>query len=108
METFAIVETGSKQLRLEPKQVIDVERLRQDKASKEIVLDKVLMVRKGNSVEVGNPFVKGASVVCEYVAEDKGSKVISFKLRRRKNYRKKIGHRQIFSKLLVKEIQFQE
>jgi large subunit ribosomal protein L21 len=47
-------------------------------------------------------------VICEYLGETKGPKVISFKMKRRKNYRRKIGHRQIFSQLRVKEIQFQE
>ena len=72
-----------------------------------MVLDKVLMLGKGDSFEVGNPYVKGASVICEYLGELKGPKVITFKFRRRKNYRRKTGHRQIFSKLRVKEIQFQ-
>lgn len=108
MNTYAIVEAGGKQVRVEPKQVVDVERVRVDGAAKEVIFNKVLMLQTGKSFEVGNPFVKGASVVCEYLGEEKGPKVISFKLRRRKNYRKKIGHRQIFSKLRVKEIQLQE
>ncbi len=108
MESFAIIQSGGKQLRVEPKQLIDVERVRLVKGSKEVVLDKVLMARKGGVLEVGSPYVKGASVVCEYLGEKKGPKTISFKLRRRKNYRRKKGHRQIFSELRIKEIQFQE
>lgn len=108
MNPFAIVQTGGKQLRVEPSQVIGVERLNPVKSSKEVVLDQVLMVRKGEAVAVGNPFVKGAAVLCEYLGEVKAPKVISFKLRRRKNYRKKIGHRQILSQLRVKEIQLKE
>ena len=104
---FAIIATGGKQLRVEPAQVIDVERLGLDKDSKEVVFDKVLLARQGESLEVGTPYVKGARVLCEYLAEDRQSKVISFKIRRRKNYRRKIGHRQIVSRLRVKEIQFQ-
>ncbi len=106
MNPFAIVQTGGKQLRVEPSQVIDVERLSLAKSAKEVVLNQVLIVRKGETVEVGNPFVKGASVICEYLGEIKAPKVISYKYLRRKNYRKKIGHRQIFSQLRVKEIQF--
>lgn len=108
MESFAIIQTGGKQLRVEPKQVIDIERVKLAKGSKEVVLDKVLMARKGKDLEVGSPYVKGAAVVCEYLGEKKGPKTISFKLRRRKNYRRKKGHRQILSELRVKEIQFQE
>lgn len=108
MESFAIIQTGGKQLRVEPEQLIEIERLRLAEGSKEVFLDKVLMARKGKSVEVGSPYVKGAQVLCEYLGEKKGLKTIIFKLRRRKNYRRKKGHRQIFSQLRVKEIQFQE
>lgn len=112
MESFAIVQTGGKQLRVEPKQLIDVERLTigkdSKKDSKEVVLDKVLVVRQGKSFEVGNPYVKGAKVLCEYLGEKKGPKTVIFKLKRRKNYRRKKGHRQIFSELRIKEIQLQE
>ena len=105
MNTFAIIQTGGKQLRVEPKQVITVERLKKANSKKEISFDKVLAVQKGDSFEVGNPYLKGDSVVCEFLEETKGPKVISFKMRRRKNYRRKTGHRQIFSELRVKEIQ---
>lgn len=104
METFAIIQTGSRQLRVEPDQLIDVERVKLGDRAKEIVFDKVLLARKGDSLEVGNPYLKGATVVCEYLGETKGPKTISFKMRRRKNYRRKTGHRQIFSNLRVKEI----
>lgn len=108
MESFAIIQTGGKQLRVEPEQVIDVERLTLGKGSKEVLLDKVLVARKGKSLEVGSPYVKGAKVLCEYLGEKKGPKTIIFKMRRRKNYRRKTGHRQIFSELRIKEIQLQE
>lgn len=107
MNSYAIIQTGGKQLRVEPSQVIDVERLGAKTPDKEIVLDKVLLVGKGKSLEVGTPFVKGAKVLCEFLGEKRGEKVISFKIKRRKNYRRKIGHRQIFSQLRVKEIQLQ-
>lgn len=107
MNPFAIVETGGKQLRVEPNQVIRVERLRPANPRKEISLKEVLMVQKGDSLAVGTPYVKGASVVCEFVKETKGDKVVIFKMRRRKNYRRKKGHRQVFSELRVKEIQLQ-
>lgn len=107
MNTFAIVEAGGKQLRVQPNQVIGVERLKKlVESPKEVVLDKVLLLRREDSLEVGNPYIKGASVLCEYLQEARGAKKISFKMRRRKNYRRKKGHRQIISKLRVKEIQF--
>ena len=105
MNPFAIVQTGGKQVRMEPGQVIDVERVTLDKSAKEVILDKVLLVKNEKSLEIGAPYVKGASVLCEYLGEKKGDKVIAYKLRRRKNYRKKIGHRQILTQLRIKEIQ---
>lgn len=109
MNTYAIVETGGKQLRVEPQQLIAVERVNAptDK-KKEIVLDRVLLVQKGESIQVGNPYLKNTSVVCEYLQESKGEKKITFKMKRRKNYRRKIGHRQLLTELRVKEIQTRE
>lgn len=109
MSPFAIIQTGGKQVRVEPNQVIGVERLRTtDDHQKEVILDKVLFLQKGESFEVGDPFIKGASVLCEFLGENKGPKTIIFKMKRRKNYRRKKGHRQLVTKLRVKEIRFQE
>jgi large subunit ribosomal protein L21 len=108
MNSYAIVETGGKQLRVEPNQVIEIERLRLGKNPTNVVLDKVLLVGKAGALEVGSPYVKGASVVCDFLGETKGPKKVIFKMRRRKNYRRKTGHRQLFIELRVKEIQFQE
>ncbi len=105
---LAIIQAGGKQIRVEPNQVIDVERLRIGDHQKEVLLDKVLLLRKGESYEVGNPYVKGALVICETMHEIKGPKKISFKMRRRKNYRRKKGHRQLHSRLRVKEIRIPE
>ena len=105
MNSFAIVETGGKQLRVEPKQLFTVERLTSGIQEREIVLSKVLAAGDGKSFEVGNPYLKGASVICEYLGEKKGPKVVIFRMRRRKNYRRKKGHRQILAELRVKEIQ---
>lgn len=108
MSPFAIVQAGGKQVRVQPNQVIDIERLKLGEHQKEVLLDKVLFLQKGESYEVGNPYVKGALVVCESLAETKGPKKVSFKMRRRKNSRQKQGHRQIYSKLRVKEIRIPE
>jgi len=105
MEPYAIIQTSGSQLRVEPNQVIAVEGVKAPDAAKKVVFDKVLAVQKGNSVEVGTPFVKGASVVCEFLQELRGPKTISFKLKRRKNYRRKKGYRSKLSELRVKEIQ---
>ena len=106
MEQFAVIQTGGKQVRVKPNQVIGIERLRLKEKQKEVVFDKVLFARKGESLQVGQPYVKGASVVCESLGEIKDVKKVIFKMRRRKNYRRKNGHRQILSQLRVKEIQY--
>ena len=104
MSAYAIVETGSKQYRVEPKSIIEVERLKLAEGEREVRLEKVLLVSNGKDVQVGNPLVKGASVVCELLEEFRAPKVISFRFRRRKNSRRKKGHRQDLLRLQVKEI----
>jgi large subunit ribosomal protein L21 len=104
MSKYAIIETGSKQYRVEPKSVIEVELLEIPEGQKEVTLDKVLMVRNGEDIQVGTPHVKGATVICDYLGDMRGKKVIHFRFRRRKNSRRKHGHRQNYSRLVVKEI----
>lgn len=104
MSNYAIIETGSKQYRVEPKSVIEVELLPLEAGQKEVTLDKVLLVRKGEDLQVGTPHVKGASVICDFLGDTKGKKVIHMRFRRRKNSRRKHGHRQQYVKLQVKEI----
>ena len=105
-DLFAIIEAAGRQVRVEPNQVFDIEGVRLEKASKEVVFDKVLAVRKGESFEVGTPYVHGASVSCEFLEELRGPKKVIFKIRRRKNYRRKKGYRATLAKLRVKEIKF--
>lgn len=100
---YAIINTGSKQHWVEEKSVIEVEKL-DVKGEKEVALKQVLLVNDGNKVTVGTPFVAGASVVCEVLGDIKQPKVINFKFKRRKGYKRKKGHRQIATKLKVKSI----
>ena len=101
---YAIVETGAKQYRVSKGDLLEIERLGL-KEKKEVKLDKVLFVSDKKDVSVGKPYIKGASVVCEVVGEKRGKKTISFKYRRRLgNSRKKIGHRQTYTVLKVKQI----
>ena len=79
---YAIVETGSKQYKVQKGDVFEVERL-DAKEGKTLRLDKVLFCSKGKSVEIGKPYLKNASVVCEVVSHPKADKVIAFKYRRR-------------------------
>ena len=105
MSQYAVVETGSKQYRTEVNQVLDVELLNVPEGTSEVTLDKVLLVRDGEKIEVGAPCVANAKVVCDYLGEVRGKKVINFRYRRRKAYQRKKGHRQNYSRLRVKAIE---
>ena len=101
---YAVVETGSKQYKISKGDVVVVEKLDHEK-TKEVKLDKVLLVSDKKDVTIGKPYIQGASVACEVMGDTKGDKVISFKYRRRLgNSRKKIGHRQNYTVLKVKDI----
>ena len=104
MSPFAIVEAGSKQFRIEPKSVIEVEKMEIAEDQKDVNLERVLFIHDGEKIHVGTPWIKGAKVVCDYLGNVRKEKVISFKYRRRKASRRKKGHRQELSRLLVKEI----
>ncbi len=100
---YAIVETGGKQHRVSPGDTIDVERLSVEKGST-IELDRVLLVADGDKLTVGTPIVEGAKVVAEVLGEGKGKKIIVFKYKPKVRYRRKTGHRQIYTRLAIKEI----
>jgi large subunit ribosomal protein L21 len=101
---FAIVETGGKQYKVQEGQRVKVARL-QAEAGDEVTLDRVLMVGKGEDVSVGRPMLDGAKVACEVLEHGRDKKIIVFKKKRRKDYRKKQGHRQDFTALKVKSIE---
>ena len=103
MEIYAIIETGGKQYRVNPGQTIDVERL--DVAEGDTVeLDRVLLIADGDRVVVGTPTVEGAKVVATSQGEGKGEKVIVFKYKPKVRYRKKTGHRQRYTRLVIDKI----
>ena len=104
MSNYAIIETGSKQYRVEPKSVLEVELLKVPEGQKEVSLDRVLFVNTGKDVKVGNPVVKGASVLCDFVEHFRAPKVVSMKFRKRKSSKTVRGHRQELTRLVVKEI----
>jgi large subunit ribosomal protein L21 len=101
---YAVVQTGSKQYRVKPGDVVEVELLDGDKG-KEIALDTVLLVADGDKIQVGKPTVSGASVTAEVIESDKKArKVIAFKFRRREGYHRKRGIRAHHTILKIKEI----
>ena len=100
---YAIVESGGKQYRVEEKAVIAVERL-SAAVGDTIELDRVLLVKTDSKVHVGKPVVRGAKVVCRVLAQEKARKVVVFKYKPKDNYRRRTGHRQAYSRLLVEKI----
>ncbi len=99
---YAIIETGSKQYRVQPGDVITVEKLNAE-VGDEIKLDKVLVMGDGENAEVGTPYLD-AAVTAKVVENGKGKKVIIYKYKAKKDYRKKQGHRQPFTKLEILEV----
>ncbi len=96
---FAVIQTGGKQYRVAQGDRLRVEKLPGDVGAS-VTFDKVLLIG-GESVKVGTPLVSGAKVSAEIVAQGRDKKVIVFKFRRRKNYRRKAGHRQPFTELKI-------
>lgn len=96
---YAVIKTGGKQYRVSEGDTLRVEKLDGDVGSA-LELGEVLMVG-GDKVSVGNPLVKGAKVTAEIVAQDRAKKVVVFKMRRRKNYRRKQGHRQPYTEIRI-------
>lgn len=100
---YAIVETGGKQYQMEEGKYLKVELLEGEKDSK-VVFDKVVMIANGKKSKVGQPYVKNASVEGTILAHDKEKKVIVYKQRPKKGYRRKQGHRQGFTKVMITKI----
>jgi large subunit ribosomal protein L21 len=101
---YAVIATGGKQYRVQAEDIIDIERLEEHEAGKKIEFDKILTVGEGEDIKVGSPYVEGAKVEAEIVEEFRGKKVIAFKMKRRKGYRKTIGHRQDLVKVKIVKI----
>jgi large subunit ribosomal protein L21 len=100
---YAVIKTGGKQYRVAKDDVLTVESLSGD-AGSTIEFAEVLMAGEGASITVGTPTVKGAKVVAEIVEQTRGPKLIAFKKRRRKNSRRKKGHRQDLTKVRITSI----
>ncbi|MFW5791759.1 MAG: 50S ribosomal protein L21 [Desulfohalobiaceae bacterium] len=101
---YAIVATGGKQYRVREGQVINVEKLGAE-AGSDVVLEKVLLVGEGEDVKIGTPYVEDAAINCQVLENKRDRKIIVFKHKRRKDYRKKAGHRQQYTRLKVTSIQ---
>jgi large subunit ribosomal protein L21 len=101
---FAIVETGGKQYRAAVGDVLEIEKL--DQAEGDIVeFDRILMVSSEKGTRVGTPTVAGVVVKATLKAQTKGDKIIVFKMKRRKGYRRKQGHRQNYTQVTITAIE---
>lgn len=100
---FAVIKTGGKQYKVEKGDTLAVDRLDLE-AGARVVFDDVLLVADGRKVIAGVPTVKGASVQGEVMSEQKGEKVVVFKMKRRKGYRRTQGHRQKYSIVKISDI----
>lgn len=100
---FAIVDIAGQQFKVEKDQTVYVHRLPHAEGAS-VELDKVLLVNNNGSIKVGVPTVSGAKIKAKVLSHLKGDKVIVFKKKRRKGYRKKNGHRQSFTKIQIEAI----
>ena len=100
---LAVIKTGGKQYIVTPKQKLKIEKI-EDKEGKEITFKEVLLVEKQKKLEIGDPLVKGATVVGKIIKQGKAKKVIIFKYKPKTRYRKKTGHRQPFTEIEILKI----
>jgi large subunit ribosomal protein L21 len=100
---YAVIQTGGKQYRVEPGQTLSVEKLPGDEGDA-VNFDDVLLVSDEAKVSIGRPLVSGAKVTASIVEQGKDKKVTVFKFQRRKNYRRRYGHRQLFTSIKINEV----
>ena len=100
---YAVIKTGGKQYKVAAGEKIKIEQITAD-VGQEITIDQVLAVGNGADLVVGSPLVAGANVVATVVAQGKHDKVRIFKMRRRKHYQKRQGHRQTYTELEISAV----
>jgi|SRR5690554_2911840 large subunit ribosomal protein L21 len=100
---YALIETGGKQYKVEEGDILSVERLKVDEGET-VSFDKVLMISGEEGIKVGKPYIEGAVVEGEVLLHDKNKKIVVFKYKAKKNYRRKQGHRQPFTRVKINKI----
>jgi large subunit ribosomal protein L21 len=101
---YAIIETGGKQYKVQEGDVLFIEKL-QAVEGENVTFDRVVLLGKSDGIVAGTPVVEGASVSAKVEKHVKGKKIIVFKYKAKKNYRKKQGHRQPYTKVVIEKIQ---
>ncbi len=101
---YAVIQTGGKQYRVKEGDLLFVEKLAGER-SEQVIFDQVLLISGGDSDPVvGSPYLDNAKVACEIVEQFRGKKILVYKFKRRKKYRRRQGHRQYYTRLRVKQI----
>ena len=98
---WAIVEIGAKQYKVKKGDILEVEKIKQKSP---LLIDKVLLLASDGKVLIGQPYLDKVKVKAEILEEVKGEKIIIYKFKRRKKYRRKKGHRQIYTRLKILDI----
>jgi len=102
--SFAVIQTGGKQYKVKVSEILKIEQLENLKPEGKIEFKEILAYGDDKNIEVGSPLVKGAKVEAELLKNGKNRTILVFKKRRRKNSRRKNGHRQLFSLIKIKKI----
>ncbi len=102
--SFAVIQTGGKQYKVKASDILKIEKLKNSKPESKIEFNEVLAYGDDRQLEVGSPLVKGAKVEAELMKNSKNRTILIFKKRRRKNSRRKNGHRQQYSLIKIKKI----
>ena len=102
--SFAVIQTGGKQYKVKASDILKIEKLKNSKPESKIEFNEVLAYGDDKTLEVGSPLVKGAKVEAELMKNSKNRTILIFKKRRRKNSRRKNGHRQEYSLIKIKKI----
>ena len=100
---YAVIKSGGKQHRVEPGEVLRVEKLDLAEGDK-IEFNEVMMVGNGDDIQIGDPYVEGGTVSAEVLAHGRGDKITVIKMRRRKHYRRQAGHRQHYTEIKILDI----
>lgn len=101
--SFAVIKTGGKQYMVTDGQALTIEKLPKPENGK-IIFNEVLLIDDGKTTTLGTPFIEGASIEADFVEEGRGKKIVIVKYKNKTRYRKRIGHRQPFTKVAVKKV----
>lgn len=101
---FAVIQTGGKQYKVAEGEMVKVEKL-DAVAGDKITLDQILMIKDDQGTRIGDPLVQGAKITAEVLEQGRGKKITVYKYKKRKNQRKKQGHRQAYTRILIEKIE---